>query len=176
MAIITHLALQFATNSQEFDRIPQIIETICVIAFFRIYLLLFASFRSFSQICINRKTLVKVTKLVRIMMLKSDMRTPNLRRRFFLEKIEIVKNLMKRGDYLKDIHSEVFDLNEISYSQFARYVQRYIKGVLPVKRVPYSEMKLTSEATPSEVKILPTSERNTLSFHKPFLENRDEIY
>lgn len=109
-------------------------------------------------------------------MLKLANRTPNLRRRFFLEKIEIVQNLIRHGYYLKDIHSDVFDVNEISYSQFARYVQKYIKGVLPVKRILRPETKLTNEAKPIEAKSSSNCEQNAPTFYKPFLENRDEIY
>ena len=109
-------------------------------------------------------------------MLKEANRTPNLRRRFFLEKIETVTALMKRGDYLKDIHTEVFGLGEMSYSQFARYVQKYIKGVLPVKRTPPLNMKSLSEASLDELKSHLKNDANFQKPHKPFLENRDEIY
>ena len=109
-------------------------------------------------------------------MLKEANRTPNLRRRFFLEKIEIVTALMKRGDYLKDIHTEVFDAGEMSYSQFARYVQKYIKSVLPVKRTPPQNMKSLSEASLDELKSHLRNDANLQKPHKPFLENRDEIY
>lgn len=103
-------------------------------------------------------------------------RTPNLRRRFFLEKIEIVQSLMKRGDYLKDIHSEVFALGEMSYSQFARYVQKYIKGVSPSKRVSNIQANVTIPTSEIDEETKSNLEQNSRTFHKSFIENRDQIY
>ena len=109
-------------------------------------------------------------------MLKEANRTPNLRRRFFLENIETVQSLMKRGDYLKDIHTEVFASSEMSYSQFARYVQKYIKGVAPAKRTPPQNIKSLSEFSLDELKSHLRNDAKLQKSNKPFLENRDEIY
>ena len=110
------------------------------------------------------------------MMLKEANRTPNLRRRFFLEKIEAVTALMKRGDYLKDIHTEVFASGEMSYSQFARYVQKYIKGIAPVRRTKNSDNGLANSAIENSVNIAPQNITEPPKLYTAFLENRDEIY
>lgn len=116
----------------------------------------------------------------RILIDLDNVRTPNFRRRSFIEKLETIKNLMANGEYLKDIHASIFAANEISYSQFARYVQRYIKSEIapavatqsPQKTPPSKPLAFPARSpissTPKEVK--------DLFPHKSSLENPEDIY
>ena len=109
-----------------------------------------------------------------------DIRTPNLRRHSFIEKRETVSNMMAEGKYLNDIHAAVFGTDVMSYTQFTRYVRKYLKTEI----APFSAMKSNTKtslqtplAQPLRSPISSTSrEVKDLFPHKSSLENPEDIY